>query len=456
MARFNYIPNRVIDTNGISDGASIFFYLSGTTTKISIYSDNGLATPIANPHVVPAGAEVIPIYFAQDTDDVRVRVVSDGGEVISDDDPYDPPLNASDLGTLLDGKVDLDGVKNVRAVMGSSNPLAYVFRVDSVADAKQVDGFFGSAVMQNGGSGYPFHGIMTADASIGPDAAGGGGFAADGPGNASGVVGNRQGAGPGNGVQGARVGSGIGAGVEARASSTGECYAVRGIKQNPVAGTAGTGPAVWAINDSTNGQALYARSASANTDANTAVIERLNGTAGTGLFTRVTGAGPRTGVLVGGSTQITPSSSSTGASAVIGQDIQVSGNISGSASVKTLNVNNSSTAGSESAGAAIVVDGANTTNYGVFVNVANGTTNYGIYVANGISYFGGNANAATQYQVGAVKVVGARKTGWATATGTATRTTFDTTTVTTAQLAERVKALIDDLYSTAGHGLLGA
>lgn len=61
-----------------------------------------------------------------------------------------------------------------------------------------------------------------------------------------------------------------------------------------------------------------------------------------------------------------------------------------------------------------------------------------------------------EYRVNGTKVVGARKTGWAAATGTATRTTFDTATVTTAQLAERVKALIDDLYATAGHGLLGA
>jgi hypothetical protein len=35
--------------------------------------------------------------------------------------------------------------------------------------------------------------------------------------------------------------------------------------------------------------------------------------------------------------------------------------------------------------------------------------------------------------------------GWAAATGTASRTTFATSTVTTAQLAEKVKALIDDL-----------
>lgn len=46
------------------------------------------------------------------------------------------------------------------------------------------------------------------------------------------------------------------------------------------------------------------------------------------------------------------------------------------------------------------------------------------------------------------------KTGWAVATGTATRTTFDTTTVTLAQLAEHVKALIDDLHQTAGYGII--
>lgn len=53
------------------------------------------------------------------------------------------------------------------------------------------------------------------------------------------------------------------------------------------------------------------------------------------------------------------------------------------------------------------------------------------------------------------QVVNTRKTGWATATGTPTRTTFDTATVTLPQLAERFKALIDDLHATAGHGLIG-
>jgi hypothetical protein len=54
------------------------------------------------------------------------------------------------------------------------------------------------------------------------------------------------------------------------------------------------------------------------------------------------------------------------------------------------------------------------------------------------------------------KVVGGRKSGWTPASGTATRSTFATSSVTLPQLAERVKALIDDLHATAGHGLIGS
>ena len=80
-----------------------------------------------------------------------------------------------------------------------------------------------------------------------------------------------------------------------------------------------------------------------------------------------------------------------------------------------------------------------------------GTTDDGVNklrVSGGVTVDTGNS-----YKVNDVAVVGVRKTGWAAATGTATRTTFATTTVTTAQLAERLKALIDDLIS---HGLVGA
>lgn len=63
-------------------------------------------------------------------------------------------------------------------------------------------------------------------------------------------------------------------------------------------------------------------------------------------------------------------------------------------------------------------------------------------------------SGAGQILIGANKVVGARKTGWQKATGTTTRTSFNTTSVTLEGLAERVAALINDLYDQ--HGLIGA
>jgi len=70
----------------------------------------------------------------------------------------------------------------------------------------------------------------------------------------------------------------------------------------------------------------------------------------------------------------------------------------------------------------------------------------------------GNVNipALKVLKVGGTQVVGARKTGWAVMTGTPLRTTFDTATVTLPQLAGVVMALQQDLFSTTGHGLIGA
>ena len=56
-------------------------------------------------------------------------------------------------------------------------------------------------------------------------------------------------------------------------------------------------------------------------------------------------------------------------------------------------------------------------------------------------------------KINSAQVVTSRRTGWSAGTGTATRAAFATSTVTTAELAERVKALIDDLNT---HGLIGA
>ncbi len=61
------------------------------------------------------------------------------------------------------------------------------------------------------------------------------------------------------------------------------------------------------------------------------------------------------------------------------------------------------------------------------------------------------------FQIASTQVVGARKTGYTNLmTGTANRATaYATGTITLIQLAERVKAMEDDLHSSAGHGLIG-
>jgi hypothetical protein len=56
-------------------------------------------------------------------------------------------------------------------------------------------------------------------------------------------------------------------------------------------------------------------------------------------------------------------------------------------------------------------------------------------------------------KVGASQVVTSRRTGWTSPTGTATRTGYVTSTATATQVAEALKALIDDLTA---HGLIGA
>ena len=67
----------------------------------------------------------------------------------------------------------------------------------------------------------------------------------------------------------------------------------------------------------------------------------------------------------------------------------------------------------------------------------------------------GSVSASTSYKVNNVQVLTARKTGWTVATGTALRSGFDTATATVTQVAQALKGLIDDLHSTAGHGLIG-
>lgn len=93
-AKHIYVPQRAIDANGISDGASIYIYQAGTTTPVTLYSDEALSTERANPVVVPAGAEV-PVFFYDDTQAVR-RYIEYGDGTVDDEATYDPFIKKSD------------------------------------------------------------------------------------------------------------------------------------------------------------------------------------------------------------------------------------------------------------------------------------------------------------------------------------------------------------------------
>lgn len=85
---------------------------------------------------------------------------------------------------------------------------------------------------------------------------------------------------------------------------------------------------------------------------------------------------------------------------------------------------------------------------GTAVSISGGTINglSGLSVA-------GNVDIGGHVRIDGTKVIGNRVAGWSAATGANSRATFDVATVTVSQLAQRIKALIDDLIS---HGLIGS
>ena len=78
-----------------------------------------------------------------------------------------------------------------------------------------------------------------------------------------------------------------------------------------------------------------------------------------------------------------------------------------------------------------------------------------MYSSGGVGRVQFEVSTTPSLTIGTTQVLGTRKTGWTVPAGTANRNAFNTTTVTTELLAERVKALIEDLHNTAGHGLIG-
>jgi hypothetical protein len=84
-----FIP--AFSANGLPvAGAQLLFYLTGTTTKTTVYSDVGMVTPLANPVVADAAGR-FPAIYLNDAITYRVRILDKlGAQIGADLDPYVP------------------------------------------------------------------------------------------------------------------------------------------------------------------------------------------------------------------------------------------------------------------------------------------------------------------------------------------------------------------------------
>lgn len=124
MTMIQYIPNRVIDTDGISDGASIYVYESGGTTLVNLYSDEDYSTPVSNPYIVAGGAGV-PVLHTNHDGDVRLRVVATSGDVPMDIDPYNPFVTLTELNDGDGSEIGIGNGYNLQYILETADRSIY-------------------------------------------------------------------------------------------------------------------------------------------------------------------------------------------------------------------------------------------------------------------------------------------------------------------------------------------
>jgi hypothetical protein len=132
---------RLIDSNGIAAASDIYFYLTGTLTPATVYTDDGLTTPHPSPITVDAGAAVPDIYLDSAVTYRRRIVYADGS--VDDIDPYRPPVDPQTTGRAA-LRADLALASTIRPVLLSESGREGLFIFDSAdhsahvtADARQ-------------------------------------------------------------------------------------------------------------------------------------------------------------------------------------------------------------------------------------------------------------------------------------------------------------------------------
>lgn len=95
MGQITDIPHRAVNAKAVSSNTTITIYEAGTSTLVSLFSDEALTVPIANPFTVTSG-NPIPILYYSYPGEVRVKA-ADAGGTLFDDSPYGAPVGELEL-----------------------------------------------------------------------------------------------------------------------------------------------------------------------------------------------------------------------------------------------------------------------------------------------------------------------------------------------------------------------
>jgi hypothetical protein len=120
----------VINTRGVLEpGALLDVFQSGTTTRVSVFSDADLSAPLTNPVVADASG-VFPTVYFDNSAAVRVRVRQANGSVLGDADPYfSDGLSATDIvfeGAPLDEAISARPTSATLAASGGAGLVGFI------------------------------------------------------------------------------------------------------------------------------------------------------------------------------------------------------------------------------------------------------------------------------------------------------------------------------------------
>lgn len=79
------------------NGGKAYFYITGTTTLQTVFSDDGLTTPLANPVVADSAGFFPELVYLTPTVEYRMVLKTSAGVTISDTDPINTPSSSGGI-----------------------------------------------------------------------------------------------------------------------------------------------------------------------------------------------------------------------------------------------------------------------------------------------------------------------------------------------------------------------